>query len=89
VRRKVTAGRVLKELDRLEVPVADVSSLFGMGASGKGRILKAVRELEKERDEEAAGSRIVEGKIMKHRRIVIDIGIAELIGLGLRPNDNT
>ncbi len=42
-----------KESGILVVPVADVSSLFGMGASRKEKILEAVRELEREHDEEA------------------------------------
>ncbi len=42
-----------KESGVLMVPMADISSLFGMGASQKERILEAVRELEKEHDEES------------------------------------
>ncbi len=46
---------VEKESGVLVVPVADLSSLFGMGASRKEKILEAVRELEREHDEEARG----------------------------------
>ncbi len=46
---------VEKESGVLVVPVAGVSSLFGMGASRKEKILAAVRELEREHDEEARG----------------------------------
>ncbi len=44
-----------KESGVLMVPLADISSLYGMGASRKEKILEAVRELEREHDEEARG----------------------------------
>ncbi len=44
-----------KESGVLLVPVTDISSLFGMGARHKDKILEAVRELEREHDEEARG----------------------------------
>ena len=44
-----------KESGVLLVPLADMSSLYGMGASHKEKILEAVRELEREHDEEARG----------------------------------
>jgi AbrB family looped-hinge helix DNA binding protein len=44
-----------KESGVLMVPLADISSLYGMGASHKEKILEAVRELEREHDEEAGG----------------------------------
>ncbi len=44
---------VEKESGVLVVPVADVSFLFGLGASRKEKILEAIRELEREHDEEA------------------------------------
>ena len=56
IREGTKVSLIEKDGGVLMVPVGDISSLFGLAASHRGKILEGVRELEKEHDEEARGA---------------------------------